>query len=85
MYHKPLFALLALIAAGTVQADEAFDKIDADHSGTISQQEAASLPTLNQQWMELDINRDGNIDAAEFARFEMEESSNDNKHEGKEN
>ncbi len=83
MHMKPLFAALALVAAGTAQAGDAFSKLDADHSGTISQKEAAALPTLNKQWTQLDSNRDGSLDAAEFARFEMEESHDSSKKEDK--
>lgn len=71
MNRKLVFAALLTLASGTaLAADDAFKKADADQSGTISKKEATALPGLSDQWNNYDLNTDGQLDEAEFSRFE---------------
>lgn len=54
-----------------------FSKLDTDNNGMLSSQEArakasgtAHTEQLTKKWTELDTNQDGQLDQAEFARFE---------------
>ena len=44
--------------------------MDKDADGKISKTEAGSNPELAKQFDKLDANKDGNLDQAEFAKFE---------------
>ena len=60
-------------AAGTSGSNTAqaqFDTLDANHDGTISKKEAKALPSLYKEWKQVDANKDGKVDQAEFAQFE---------------
>lgn len=47
-----------------------FTKLDKDSDGKVSKKEAKSNKDLTAKWNTLDTNKDGNLDQAEFARFE---------------
>ncbi len=66
-----LFAAFFTLASGAAFADDTFKQADTDQSGTISKQEAAALPELTETWETYDLNSDGELDEAEFARFEL--------------
>lgn len=76
MKHKQLIGFMSAIvlaigtayAAGT--AEEKFNQLDADQSGTISAQEAESYETLSKNWGSADTNQDGAVDMSEFSAFE---------------
>lgn len=66
-----LIAMLLLFSAASVAAEQTiYNELDANKDGAISQDEAAVLPVLKEQWKELDANADGKLDQAEFAKFE---------------
>ncbi len=73
MNQKLLFAALFTftLASGTAFAGDTFKTADTDQSGSISKEEAAALPGLNEQWDTYDLNTDGVLDEVEFARFEL--------------
>ncbi len=71
------FALITITMslAGTACAENSlYTDLDADHNGVISQKEASVLPGLGEKWDELDVNADGELDLAEFAKLEMMET-----------
>lgn len=63
-------ALLPLAAAATALDNEAMDKLDLNQDRYLSREEVRGIPDLTARWDELDSNRDGLLDPAEFARFE---------------
>ena len=68
--HKVLpIGLAVLFAAATAYAATipAFGDVDTDGDGAISQQEAASVELVNQQFNTADINNDGSLDAVEYS------------------
>lgn len=67
---KLLVAMLAGLFAGFAYAGDTYTQLDANQDGMISQEEAQALPPLAEQWTEVDVNADGTVDAAEFAKFE---------------
>jgi len=81
MTKKIMTVLFASLAAAAVIAAESKTDValDADNNGTLSQEEAKAIPGLSEQWEVLDVNQDGQLDPAEFAKFEVvttEESAN---------
>jgi len=65
-----LFASLAAVAV--IAAESKTDvALDTDNNGTLSQEEAKAIPGLSEQWETLDVNKDGQLDPAEFAKFEV--------------
>ncbi len=73
MNMKHFLAGLAFtVAAGSAWAgdDKSFSELDTNSSGTIDRTEAAVVPELSEQWVVLDINMDGKLEEAEFAKFE---------------
>ncbi|WP_428604241.1 hypothetical protein [Sedimenticola sp.] len=65
-----LFASMA--AAAVIAAENKVDVVlDTDNNGTLSQEEAKAIPGLSEQWEQLDVNKDGQLDPAEFAKFEV--------------
>lgn len=75
MNSKIMTVLFACMAAAAVVAAESSGEpvLDTDNDGLLSQEEAKAVPGLNDQWQTLDVNGDGKLDAAEFARFEPAE------------
>ncbi|MCI0668048.1 MAG: hypothetical protein L0Y43_08340 [Methylococcaceae bacterium] len=47
-----------------------FGDLDIDNNQFIDQKEVVNIPRLKQQWSKLDQNADGQIEKAEFSRFE---------------
>lgn len=68
----------AALAGGDKHAKDkvSFNKLDTDSNGVVSMSElntASDNPAtdlLTEKWPNLDTNQDGNLDRAEFARFE---------------
>ena len=75
MFKKLTFTTLALLVSGVVIAGEKnlYTDLDANKDGGISKEEATALPPLRAQWMVLDVNSDGLLDKAEFAKMEVQE------------
>ncbi len=74
---KKLIAIAFISAfATTAFATEqpSFSALDLDHDKAISQQEAAAVPELLEQWEALDSNADGKLDFEELAKFAAAES-----------
>ncbi len=74
MRKMPIVTTLVLLAAGTVQAEQqmtpAFQSIDADANGYVSQTEAAGNSDLTSRWSELDKDKNNMLDTSEFSAFE---------------
>jgi hypothetical protein len=68
---KILFPLMAFVATAAVIAAEnqPATGFDIDNNGTLSMEEAKAVPGLSEQWEALDVNQDGQLDAAEFSKF----------------
>jgi Ca2+-binding EF-hand superfamily protein len=72
---KLKLAIAAMVAAFSMVAvagDEEFEwsKLDADQDGKISAEESKAHAALSEQFTEVDVNADGEIDEVEFAQFE---------------
>ena len=52
-----------------------YSKLDKNQDGAISETEAATDKALAKQWDSVDLNKDGKLDQAEFARFEASQPS----------
>jgi len=63
------------LATATWAGDDSMKKLDSNHDGVISKQEAADNKKLVINWETIDSNKDGKIDHAEFSAFEMQEKS----------
>lgn len=61
-------ALAAEHMQDTTSYDKQFNKLDKNHDGKISKEEAGK--TLKKDWSQADANSDGNIDKSEFSAFE---------------
>ena len=48
-----------------------FESLDVDTNGAISGDEAQANPALRAVWEEIDTNRDGQLDEAEFSAVEI--------------
>jgi len=55
-----------------------FEKLDTNHDGKISQEEAQADPELAKKFASLDKNNNGELDQAEFAQFEARPESGQN-------
>ncbi len=49
-----------------------YHTLDSNDDGYISQEEGAALEGLTESWELIDINRDGQLDSAEFAKYEIQ-------------
>lgn len=71
-------AFVALNVAGA-QAEpmpgNAFQALDADVNGFITQDEAAYTPDLTARWRELDRDKNNLLDTSEFSAFELDGES----------
>jgi Ca2+-binding EF-hand superfamily protein len=75
--HMGMAVLAAAISSVALAADpEAFKAADADADGYISATEAGAVQGLPEQFGKIDANEDGQVDEAEFAQFEVMETSN---------
>lgn len=64
---------LSVYAADYTSATKAkFNKLDTNHDGYISQEEAKADSHLSQNWSTADPNNNGKIDESEFSAFEEE-------------
>ncbi len=71
MSKKVLLAVLVCTVSSAVFAGSAtYKALDEDKNGLVTPDEAEAMPTLTEQWTEIDVNEDGKIDAVEFSRFE---------------
>ncbi|MBI5041781.1 MAG: hypothetical protein HZB57_11475 [Gammaproteobacteria bacterium] len=74
MRKMPIVTTLVLLAAGTVQAEQqmnpAFQSIDTDANGYVSQTEASGNSALTSRWNELDKDKNNMLDTSEFSAFE---------------
>lgn len=70
---------MMIICSSALAADSGrivqFNELDANHDGTITKEELQKVPKLDQYWQTLDINHDGKVERAEFAQFEVIETS----------
>lgn len=48
-----------------------YNTLDSNDDGYVSQEEGAALEGLTETWEIIDVNQDGQLDAAEFAKFEI--------------
>lgn len=62
------FAFTANALAGE---NDQFTQLDADGNGMISAEEAAADPMLSQDWAAADLNKDGQLERAEFSALEQ--------------
>jgi hypothetical protein len=53
--------------AASPQSGSIFDALDADHSGSLAQQEAQAHATVAQHFSTADANGDGNLSREEFS------------------
>ena len=53
--------------AASSQSGSIFDALDADHNGSIAQQEAQAQPTVAQYFSTADANGDGSLSREEFS------------------
>jgi hypothetical protein len=78
-YGIGLTAALILSAgsafAGSPTGPATFQSLDKNHDGAVSKSEAKSDPTVAKNWKQIDINKDGRIDSAEFSAFEAHQPS----------
>ena len=74
MMKKHLITALALITvSGLAWAGSgkvSFQDLDTNHDGQISPDEAKKAPEVSKRFVQADANRDGRLDAAEFAALE---------------
>lgn len=65
------FVASAAFAATAMAGDsDHFSKLDADGNGMISTEEAAVDPQLVLDWDNADVNKDGQLERAEFSALE---------------
>ncbi len=65
-----IIAFLAAFATSAYATEQSsLTSLDLDHDKLISQQEAAVVPELIEQWQALDTNADGQLDFEELAKF----------------
>lgn len=62
---------LSSIACAAEDPQAMYSAADADQDGVLNEAEAQSVPGLPEQWSEVDANKDGQVDQAEFAQFEI--------------
>jgi hypothetical protein len=82
MMKKQLATALTLIAvsgvalAAGVSGKTSFQKLDTNHDGQISMDEARKSPEVSKMFGEADANRDGKLDSSEFSALESNSESN---------
>ena len=76
MLQKLTLAALALTVSGVAVAADSglYRDLDTNQDGAISPEEAAVMPGLNNEWTKLDVNADGKLDEAEFAKLEVSDA-----------
>lgn len=63
----------SLAFAAESKTQEQFNKLDTNHDGYISQDEAKAQPDLSENYSQADTNKNGQIDESEFSAFETSE------------
>lgn len=58
------------LVAGESTTTEQFNKLDKDRNGTVSINEATGQLQILRMWTDIDTNRDGVLESAEFSAFE---------------
>ncbi len=69
--RKTMFMLPLLFTTGSALAQDSqprFSDLDRDGDGVITREEAERHSVLAERFEEADLNRDGSIDRAEYAR-----------------
>ena len=61
---------VALFSGTAVAGGTAFSKLDTNHDGKISKQEAAANPAVEAQFSQADTNKDGSLEQSEFSALE---------------
>lgn len=74
MRKKHLLTALALMTisglASAASTTASFQDLDTNHDGQITLDEAKKSPEVNTKFTQADANKDGKLDAAEFAALE---------------
>lgn len=79
MKIKQLITIGAMTVAFAALADDmgnkkVFDALDKNGDGKITKEEAAGVETLTEDWVTIDVNKDGSIEVSEFAAIESVEA-----------
>jgi Ca2+-binding EF-hand superfamily protein len=74
MSKKLLIITLVVLVSSVAVAGDIFKTLDVDNSGSISQAEAVTLPSLADQLKALDTNKNGELNTEEFAKYEVKEA-----------
>lgn len=61
---------VALFSGTAIAGGTAFSKLDTNHDGKISKQEAAADPAVEAHFSQADANKDGSLERSEFAAME---------------
>lgn len=75
MNLKFVFALVistSINAACSGEQSRIYNQLDGNGDGYISAGEGAALEGLTEHWQILDENKDGQLNTAEFAKYEIE-------------
>ena len=62
--------LTVFAADSQSDSDSLFKKLDTNHDGYISKEEAQAYELLKKNWDKADVNNRGMIDSADFSAFE---------------
>lgn len=66
------FVVSSMFAASVLAGESGqFTQLDADGNGMISSEEASVDPKLMQDWDKADVNKDGQLERAEFSALEQ--------------
>ena len=71
-YALALALTTIMSTACTGEQSRIYNQLDGNGDGYISAGEGGALEGLTEHWELLDTNRDGQLDAGEFAKFEIE-------------
>lgn len=69
--HKLAIVSVAALFSSLAFAGTTYEDLDTNKDGVISAEEAQANPDLAAKFKDLDKNQDSQLDAAEFAQFEM--------------
>ncbi|MDJ0740378.1 MAG: hypothetical protein QNJ91_11710 [Gammaproteobacteria bacterium] len=74
------FVAASAFSASALAGESAkFSQLDADGNGMISSDEAAADPKLVEEWSTADLNKDGQLERAEFSALEQKMKSDKGK------
>ncbi len=68
------FCIFANIACDNTRSG-LFMQVDANQDGYVGPAEGAELEGLTENWQQFDMDRDGQLDKAEFSKFEVMSTS----------